>query len=782
MKECPECRRCFTDDINNCPDDGEATNTSIAGEPVLDGRYQLEMRLGQGGMGAVYKARHVFLKTAHAIKVILPDLVGNDPMLTTRFRQEALAAAAIRHPNVIAVTDYGIVNDRMPFLVMEFVKGPSLHDILVKEGSLPSGRAVEIMSAIGAGVAAAHRQKIVHRDLKPLNIMLQEDLSVAEGLKVLDFGLAKIKSGDLLGSFVQAQTTGLMGSPFYMAPEQWSDEEPDARADIYSLGIMLYQILTGHVPFKGSGIPSIMQKHLQVEPPPMASFGVQIPAAIEAVARHALQKDRAKRPASAENFVEELRQAAASLAALLTSTDPDREQRTGVLTPPANIVDFSSGPVTISQPTATLHIRTYPAKAGIFVNNVPIGATDSAGDLSIRNILQGTHRLMVAREGYAHWDGQIVCEDGEFHLEIALEALEEGEEVGRVTSAGIIALGKTQSDGSNIRTGRATVGGLNDLTSNALDKTVAWNSMSTPAKDKDTTPPRNPNEKIVVPLTEPRRASPALIGVLLGAVLLLGGAAVYWVALRPAAKSGVTDPSKPPPEGKKAKQIPIPGGTFKMGRKNGMAQETPEHAVTVQPFAMDETEVTNAEYAEFVRAAKHPAPSYFTDGKPPVGQEQWPVCNVNVADAEAFAQWRSGRDGVTYRLPTEEEWEYAARNGDQNTLYPWGNTWIDGYAATREAKILSLQPVGAYQSGQNRWGVLDLIGNAWEWTAAKGSWYQGNTQKIVPGQENWIITRGGSYQAAHDDKLNPISSCYRNWVDPTLKDLRVGFRLVRSGT
>src|SRR6185436_5984166 len=120
---------------------------------------------------------------------------------------------------------------------------------------MPPERAWELIAAIAAGIGAAHRQKIVHRDLKPLNIMLQDDSSVAEGLKILDFGLAKIKSGDLLGSFVQAKTSGLMGSPFYMAPEQWSDDEPDARADIYSLGIILYQMLAGEVPFKGSSIP-----------------------------------------------------------------------------------------------------------------------------------------------------------------------------------------------------------------------------------------------------------------------------------------------------------------------------------------------------------------------------------------------------------------------------------------------------------------------------------------------------------------------------------------------
>src|SRR5215203_686124 len=298
MKECPACRRCYPDETNHCPQDGDVTTPSLLGEPTLDARYLLERRLGQGGMGVVFQARHIFLKTAHAIKVILPDLVGNDPMLTTRFRQEALAAAAIRHPNIITVTDFGVVRGTMPFLVMEFVKGRSLHEILAKEGAMPPQRAWEFISAIAAGVGAAHRQNIVHRDLKPLNIMVQDDVPVAEGLKILDFGLAKSQSGELLGSFVQAKTSGLMGSPFYMAPEQWSDEEPDARADIYSLGVILYQMIGGDVPFKGTSIPSIMKKHLTTEPPTFKSLGVDVPPQIEGVVRHALEKESENRPAS----------------------------------------------------------------------------------------------------------------------------------------------------------------------------------------------------------------------------------------------------------------------------------------------------------------------------------------------------------------------------------------------------------------------------------------------------------------------------------------------------
>src|SRR6267143_1361921 len=320
MRQCPTRRNCYPDDVTNCPDDGVATTHSISGEPILDGRYQLEKRLGQGGMGVVFKGRHIFLKTLHAIKVILPDLVGNDPNLATRFRQEALAAAAIRHQNIIAVTDFGVVRGTMPFLVMEFVEGKSLQDIMTEEGKMPPTRAFEVIQPICAGIGAAHRQKIIHRDLKPLNVMIQEGIPVAEGVKILDFGLAKIKSGELLGSFIAAQTTGLMGSPFYMAPEQWSDEPPDARADIYSLGVMFYQMLCGEVPFKGSSIPSIMKKHLTLEVPTLASKGIEVPPQIEAVVRHALEKEPKYRTASAEEFSAELREAMTSAGATLERT------------------------------------------------------------------------------------------------------------------------------------------------------------------------------------------------------------------------------------------------------------------------------------------------------------------------------------------------------------------------------------------------------------------------------------------------------------------------------
>jgi flagellar biosynthesis GTPase FlhF len=167
----------------------------------------------------------------------------------------------------------------------------------------------------------------VHRELKPSNIMVQTGMSIAEGVKILDFGLAKIKSGKLLGSFVQAQTSGLMGSSFYMAPEQWSDEEPDSRADVYSLGIILYQMLSGDVPFKGSSIPSIMKKHLTLPPPRFRSVGVDVSPRVEAVVFHALEKELYARPLTVEAFVAELREAVASEGSTMLRQTPPSDLR-----------------------------------------------------------------------------------------------------------------------------------------------------------------------------------------------------------------------------------------------------------------------------------------------------------------------------------------------------------------------------------------------------------------------------------------------------------------------
>src|ERR1051325_8699901 len=755
MKECPKCRRCYPDETSTCPQDGEPTAPTLVGEPTLDARYSLERRLGQGGMGVVFHARHIFLKTQHAIKVILPDLVGNDPMLTTRFRQEALAAAAIRHPNIIAVTDFGVARSTMPFLVMEFVNGHSLQEIMARVGAMPPQRAWEFISAIASGVGAAHRQNIVHRYLKPLNIMLQNDVPIAEGIKILDFGLAKIKSGELLGSFIQAQTSGLMGSPFYMAPEQWSDEEPDARADIYSIGVILYQMLSGEVPFKGSSIPSIMKKHLTLPPPSFQSMGVSVPPAIEAVVRHALEKEVAARIDSVPNFLRELHAALNSspvVAAAIRETvvmDPNRTVAS--ITQPeipntGNLAGTSTQPPIAQE---TNFGTSFDSLAG----------TVSGAQLDLASEAQQKQRdeedrLTKEREAR----DQREKEQQEKFERMALQAKELEDRLERLSGSMPPALDPETTRVQASNTNRQ------------------WAADSVPGR------PGGQGKQMIVDFAPKRKGPPPLlyIGAAVMVLFLAGVGITAYLMLRPGAGSG--DPRPTPtlvtPPKSQAELLPIAGGTFLMGRKGGPPQENPAHPVTVQPFLMDRTEVSNTEYADFVREASHPAPAHWIGNKPPFGQEMWPVVNVSFDDATAFATWRSKRDGVTYRLPTEEEWEYAARNGDQTNLYPRGNSWANDSAIV---KMASPQAVGSLPNGKNRWGVVDLIGNVWEWTSSKASLYPGSTRTVAEQDKDSYVMRGGSY-ASDPSGERAITATFRDWVPASTKHTTLGFRLVRAGS
>ena len=771
MKECQLCKNCFTDDVTTCPNDGMPTVHTISGEPVLEGKYHLECRLGQGGMGVVYKARHAYLKTAHAIKVILPDLVGNDPQLVTRFRQEALAAAAIRHQNVVGVSDYGVAMGTMPFLVMEFVEGESLHDLLEREGKLPPERAFEVMSAIAAGVGAAHHQGIVHRDLKPLNVMICKNKpSMSEAIKILDFGLAKIKSGELLGSFIQAQTTGLMGSPYYMAPEQWADEEPDARSDIYSLGVMLYQMMAGDVPFKGSSIPAIMKKHLSDDTPPMSSFDVEIPPQVELAVRHTLEKEKAKRTASVEDLVEELRSA--------VGIGTSQTRNLGSIT-------------NRSLPVSNLNLLTNPPNASVYIDNVAVGQSRDDGWLLLEGLQSGNHQLRVSREGFQEWESNVIFDGKPKQIVAELKTAEppktadvpDENPIPRPsfqTMPGILHPIK-QDTPLNFSVSQGAQTGSNQTVQQTFQLSQAVSQpnviVEPPVKKSFFSP-------LILAIT-------GIVGLLLLAMFGIGGAFMFGLVGRTNGNmnasnkdiivfSNNSNGQNPASNIVKAEMAKVAGGKFRMGRNDGSPFERPEHEVDVKDFWMDKTEVSVGEYGEFIKATGYaPTPASWEGGKPLPGTENLPVRFVNVDDAEAFIKWRSSRDGLTYRLPTEEEWEYAARNGNDNNLYPWGDKFEKSCAVVDKADT-SPEPVGSKKCGENKWGILDLIGNVNEWTGTRTALYPGSGGDVkdqFKGITN--VFRGGSaYSKSSGDRA--ITSTYRGFTELTKRDAQLGFRLVRS--
>jgi len=232
----------------------DAAETVVVLDPligrVLDSKYELLALIGEGGIGAVYRARRLHIGDQVAVKVLHPQYVIEEVSLE-RFRREARATAQLHHPNVVTIHDFGEAHgkDAPAYIVMEFVAGESLRAILKREGRLPLERALWLMRDICAGVGVAHRHNIVHRDLKPDNIIVLPPVSEGERemAKVVDFGLAKLR--DLAAGESLTQTGAVVGTPYYMSPEQCRGEALDARADVYSLGAMLYEMLAGIPPF-----------------------------------------------------------------------------------------------------------------------------------------------------------------------------------------------------------------------------------------------------------------------------------------------------------------------------------------------------------------------------------------------------------------------------------------------------------------------------------------------------------------------------------------------------
>ena len=255
---------------------------------VLAGIYRLDALIGEGGMGAVYRGRHVMLRRDVAIKVLHPDF-SRDPELVKRFDREAQSAARLNHPNCIQVTEFGSTDDGMKYLVMQLLEGTELQNIL--DGPTPPERAVDLILQVLRGLEHAHGQGVVHRDLKPQNIFVTRDHEGREVLKLVDFGIAKIIGGD--GALEQMTRAGMVfGTPQYMSPEQALGLEIDARADLYAAGVLLYQIVTGRLPFNSDDPVALIRMQVSTEPPQLPH---SVPQELAAIIFRLLAKQKEQR-------------------------------------------------------------------------------------------------------------------------------------------------------------------------------------------------------------------------------------------------------------------------------------------------------------------------------------------------------------------------------------------------------------------------------------------------------------------------------------------------------
>src|SRR5689334_6446526 len=285
----------------------DAQKTSSATDPfvgrTLDDKYLVEEPVGAGGMGAVYRARHLSMDRPVAIKFLHQRFV-EDEAARNRFQAEALAAVKLCHPNAVSVTDFGQTSEGVVYIVMELLEGRTLREILNREAPLETARATSIMLQTSDAVAAAHVAGIIHRDLKPSNILVTQSADQPAVVKVLDFGIATLTPDD--DDEVTPPTNSVIGTPRYMSPQQYNGNESTPAADAYSLGVILYEMLAGMAPFTGSNPVEIAQKHASEAPHAPREVVAAIPGDVERIVLKALEKQPADRFANAAEFHQEL--------------------------------------------------------------------------------------------------------------------------------------------------------------------------------------------------------------------------------------------------------------------------------------------------------------------------------------------------------------------------------------------------------------------------------------------------------------------------------------------
>lgn len=620
------------------------------------GNYEVVSQFGEGGMGELYLGRHTRLAREVVIKTIRTEDFSPRQIehLRDRLEREAYIQSQLDHPNIVRVYDFIAVGETT-CIVMEFVPGRDLRKMITREtGPIAAPRAINLFKQVLAAIDYAHHfvyldksgerhQGIIHRDLKPANILVTPD----DVVKVTDFGIVKVrgvKGGTQMGFNP--------GTPEYMSPEQARGRELDQRSDIYSLGIVFYEMLTGRVPFEDDGTGTsdyeIRRGHIELPVPPLSTFYPGVSPELEKIVLKSLEKNPDDRYQTARQFLEAIEEFERTGMAQLSGRLPGARQ---------TIVQEGRGMARAKpSPSSSAHLQ----------------------DTVITDPNQPATPYPGGYQGYSS-----IPADG-------------------LTSEGV---------------------------------------------------------KPMAPEVKSKR--PLLIG---GALAIVAGLIIgYWLltrpgtSTRPGGKTGVTAPQG---------MISIPGGEFKMGRDDGNEYERPAHLVKVEPFYIDRNEVTNEQYAQFVRQTRRNPPSHWRDGQYEFGEANLPVVNVSWNDAHDYCDW-AGK-----RLPSEEEWEFAARGRD-NRLYPYGNEWNPRFSNARETGNDKPQAVGSYPDGLSPFGIADMAGNVAEWTGAEYAPYPGSPAKPDPGNR---VIRGGGFKVMAKEQ----TATDRFFDRPAVTYDFVGFRCAKN--
>ena len=632
--------------------------------PSAPARYEILSRVGAGGMGVVFKARDRETGEIIALKVLKPE-IADQPFLMENLKNELRLARRITHKNVCRIYDFSRA-DGFASISMEFVQGESLRNVLNRFGAFTTRRAIKLAGQICEGLGEAHAQDIVHRDIKPENFMIDESGNV----KLMDFGLAHL---------LKEGSTETVGTPSYMAPEQAQERFYDQRADIYALGLVLFEMFTGSAAFAGDTPIAVALKQIGEAPRNPHDVEQTVPEHIGRAILRCLEKDPQQRFSS----VKELQ---------------------------AALIDDSM--------TTQKNFPVRPKFSSIYLVDVLKAVREK------RKVLPTTLGLVV------------------------LAAI-------LVTAVITYRTTKNKQEPAPFQNAQSIDSGEEWKT---FLKNYREEGLLSPAAQERS--PQQQTQTVAVNASRPAPLSET------------------------APASAPTDASAPP-----AKQRPnwttlfntvsIRSGVLMMGKEDGKKDAKPRHRVRLDGFQMTRSEITNRQYMTFLEETGYPRPkdpafakNYLMD------YPNLPVVNVSYQDALAFCKWASAKFGITVRLPTEAEWEYAALGGKKDVLYPWGFESPSSRARFKENVSRRVQTVERTAFPPNGFGLYNMSGNVSEWVS---DFYSKDYYSISPvrnpaGPERGTrrVIRGGSWA---DDETQ-LTCARRASRAPQERSDQLGFRIV----
>ncbi len=645
----------------------------LIGRSIMD-RYRIVEEIAVGGMGVVYKAYQSAMSRTVAIKMLPPEKISDETALE-RFKREARSASHLKHPNTVTIYDFGQTEDGSLFIVMEYLEGKFLDKLVKQEGAVPLMRTLHGLSGICGALTEAHRSGIIHRDIKPANLVF---LSVPEEIiKVVDFGAARLKNSNLTeGAFI-------LGTPMYMSPEQIRGKDIDARSDIFSLGLVAYELLSGKYPFgsRTFDIPTICHCLLDAVPAPFAKVcpELAIPAEVEAVVFKMLAKDPEQRYQTADEIRRKLdllhlhqqllhqqaiNQIGEEIDEPVAAGKPSQRQAAEITT--------HDGPTSaIIQPQR----RPAPKQA-------PPPKPPKQVKITAQRLKPAVPASRTAPPPFRDATGRMLAEIDRFirtdQTPLALASLR-------------AVLNKDPTNGRALKLAKRI---YEQADRRLADDEQTWLERLVESMEA---------VSLSVPVDEPSDMA--------------------WVAQCTIASAY--------------------GGR-----------------VSTSGFWIDLTPVTNEQYAEFVRAKDVLPPDNWPGANPPQGLLDHPVVGISLARALKYAEFREKR------LPTNVEWEIAARTPD-GRRFPWGNEWNPSLCHCPEHRATGTASVNRY-AGDSPGGCADLVGNVWEWTEL-------DPQSRCPESRRFVF--GGSYRHACEkdgyiaQTTVPVDSS--SWV--------LGFRCVMDG-